>query len=45
MTTEGLELLLHRNATLTENALREYYPADPDLQVLIDAARYSHLTD
>lgn len=41
MTTEGLELLLHRNATLTENALREYYTDDPDLQVLIDAERYS----
>ena len=25
MTNEALELLLHRNATLTENALREYY--------------------
>lgn len=41
MTTEGLELLLHRNATQTENALREYYTDDPDLQVLIDAERYS----
>ena len=41
MTNETLELLLHRNATLTENALREYYTDDPDLQVLLDAERYS----
>lgn len=41
MTNESLELLLHRNATLTENALREYYTDDPDLQVLLDAERYS----
>ena len=41
MTNEALELLLHRNATLTENALREYYTDDPDLQVLLDAERYS----
>lgn len=41
MTAEGLELLLHRNATLTENAMREYYTDDPDLQVLLDAERYS----
>ena len=43
MTNEALELLLHRNATLTENALREYYTDDPDLQVLLDAERYSLL--
>ena len=41
MTNEALELLLHRNATLTENALREYYTDDSDLQVLLDAERYS----
>lgn len=41
MTNEALELLLHRNATLTENALREYYTDDPDLQVLLDAEHYS----
>lgn len=41
MTTEVLELLLHRNATLTENAMRDYYTDDPDLQVLLDAERYS----
>ena len=41
MTNEALELLLHRNATLTENALRKYYTDDPDLQVLLDAERYS----
>lgn len=41
MTSEVLELLLHRNATLTENALRTYYTDDADLQVLLDAERYS----
>ena len=41
MTDEVLKLLLHRNATLTENALREYYTDDADLQVLLDAERYS----
>lgn len=41
MTNEVLELLLHRNATLTENALRTYYTDDADLQVLLDAERYS----
>ena len=35
MTNEVLELLLHRNATLTENALREYYTEDADLQRLL----------
>ncbi len=41
MTNEVLELLLHRNATLTENALRTYYTDDADLQRLIDAEKYS----
>ena len=41
VTNEVLELLLHRNATLTENALRGYYTDDPDLQRLLDAERYS----
>ena len=41
MTNEVLELLLHRNATLVENAMREIYTDDHDLQVLLDAERYS----
>lgn len=41
MTNEVLELLLHRNATLVENAMREIYTDDPDLQILLDAERYS----
>ena len=41
MINEALELLMHRNATLTEDALRRYYADDPDLQVLLDAERYS----
>ena len=41
MTEEILELMLHRNATLTENAMREYYTEDEDIQVLLDSERYS----
>lgn len=41
MTEETLELLLHRNAVLTENALRDIYTEDPDLQILLDSERYS----
>ncbi len=41
MTPESLELLLHRDATLTEAALHQYYTEDEDLQVLLDAERYS----
>ena len=41
MNTEILELLLHRNATLVESAMREYYVEDEDLRVLLDAERYS----
>ena len=32
---------MHRNAVLTEDALRKYYTDDPDLQALLDAERYS----
>ena len=41
MNTEILELLLHRNATLVESAMREYYVEDEDIRVLLDAERYS----
>lgn len=41
MTEEALELLLYRNATMTENALRNIYTEDEDLKVLLDAERYS----
>ena len=32
---------MHRNAVLTEDALRSYYTDDEDLQILLDAERYS----
>lgn len=41
MTNESLELLMHRNSVLTEEALRKYYPDDDDLKILFDAERYS----
>ncbi len=41
MTHEVLELLLHRDATVTEAALKNYYSEDEDIQVLLDAERYS----
>mgnify|MGYP002518631643 CR=1 FL=1 len=41
MTGEILELLMHRNAVLTEDALRSYYTDDEDLKILLDAERYS----
>lgn len=41
MINEALELLMHRNAVLTEEALRRFYADDADLQILLDAERYS----
>ena len=41
MTEEILELIMHRDATQTEEALRQYYVEDPDIQVLLDSERYS----
>ena len=41
MTEESLELLMHRDSTLVERALHAYYEEDEDLQVLLDAERYS----
>ena len=41
MTGEVLELLMNRDATMTEDALRKYYAEDEDIRVLLDAERYS----
>ena len=41
MTGEILELLLHRDATLTEQAMREYYTDDADIRVLLESEQYS----
>ncbi|MBR2722170.1 MAG: polyprenyl synthetase family protein [Clostridia bacterium] len=41
MTHEVLELMLHRDAVMTENAMKGYYTEDPDIGVLLDAERYS----
>ena len=41
MTEEILELIMHRDATMTEDALRKYYTEDEDLKSLLDAERYS----
>ena len=41
MTNEIMELLLHRDAVMTEDALRKYYDEDEDIQALLDAERYS----
>ena len=41
MTAEAMQLILDRNATITEHFLRGVYSEDPDLKVLLDAERYS----
>lgn len=41
MTEEILELILHRDATMTEDAMRKIYSEDEDIQVLLDSERYS----
>ena len=41
MTEEILELIMHRDATMTEDALRKYYTEDEDLKSLLDSERYS----
>jgi len=41
MTDEILELLMHRDATLTEQAMRECYVDDEDLAPLLAAEQYS----
>lgn len=41
MTEEALQLILERNATVTERFLRDVYSEDPDLKTLLDSERYS----
>jgi len=41
MTNDILELILHRNATMTEDAMKKYYTEDEDIRVLLDSERYS----
>ncbi len=41
MIEEALELLMHRDAVMTEDALRKYYTEDEDLKSLLDSERYS----
>ncbi len=41
MTEEVLRLVLDRDATMTEAAMRAYYTEDKDLQKLLDSERYS----
>ena len=41
MTPEALELLMHRDAALTEAHLKGYYDEDEDIKVLLDSERYS----
>ena len=41
MTEEILQLVMDRDATMTEDAMRKYYVEDDDIRVLLDAERYS----
>lgn len=41
MTEEILQLVMDRDATMTEDALRKYYVEDEDIRVLLDSERYS----
>ncbi len=41
MTEEILELVMHRDAVMTEDALKQYYTEDEDIRVLLDSERYS----
>ena len=41
MTEEILQLVMERDATMTENALKNYYTEDEDIRVLLDSERYS----
>ena len=41
MTEEILRLIMDRDATMTEDALRKCYVEDADVRVLLDAERYS----
>lgn len=41
MTEEILELLMHRDAHITEETLKQYYTEEEALKLLLDAERYS----
>lgn len=41
MTTEALELMMARSATLTVNAMKEFYTEDEDLSSLLNSEQYS----
>lgn len=41
MTEDVLQLALHRNATVVENAMRAYYTDDEDIASLLNSERYS----
>ena len=41
MTKEVLELILHRDAVMTEDAMRKCYTEDEDLATLLNSERYS----
>ncbi len=41
MTEEILQLIMNRDATMTEDAMRKWYTNDPDIQVLLDSEQYS----
>lgn len=41
MNEEILTLLMDRDATMTEDAMRKYYVEDADIKVLLDSERYS----
>lgn len=41
MTAEVLELILHRDATMTEDAMRQIYTEDHDISILLESERYS----
>lgn len=41
MTDEILQLIMNRDATMTEDAMRKYYTNDQDIQILLDSEQYS----
>ncbi len=41
MTEDVLQLLMDRDATMTEAAMKNYYTEDEDIRILLDSERYS----
>ena len=41
MTPEVLELLMHRDTVMVEDALRKYYVDEPGVRRLLEAEQYS----